>query len=224
VAVSGTQARIDGDTVPVVESDRPTRQRPPAFRTRLPALYKAMIITSFVINMLLLVVLLALGGLLYQQRRQIQALTLTTQTFARENIVELTSIVDGLQTATIRTNIPLNQQLPLNLTVPIDQNTVVTTVEPVPISVPASIDMGPFGQLYPNVNLSLPAGTPLNIQLKIDVPLQTSVPVQLDVPVEIPLKDTELGPLFGRLGALLDTLLAPATPLLGLPEGPAATP
>jgi hypothetical protein len=207
VAVSGTQARLDAT---------PRRELPP-LRTSLPALYKAMIITSFVINMVLVLILLLLGGLLFQQREQIAALTLTTQGFARENLTELTDVVAGLETATIRTTIPIDEPLPVTLNVPIDQETVVTTVAPVPISVPASIDMGPFGQLFPNVNLSLPAGTQLNIKLKLDVPLETTIPVKLNVPVEIPLKDTELGPLFTRLGDLLDRLLAPAAPLLGTP-------
>lgn len=216
MAVSGTQARIEGEGEVAAQS-RTSRREPPAFRTHVPGLYKAMIITSFLMNMVLLLVLLTLGGLLYQQRQQLVALAGTTQGFARTNITELTNIVAGLETATIKTTIPISEPLGLDLIVPIDQGTVVTTLDSVPINVPASIDMGPFGQLYPNVSLALPPGTRLNIALKIDVPLKTEVPVRLNVPVEIPLKDTELGPLFARLGTLLDNLLAPAAPLLGLP-------
>jgi hypothetical protein len=104
---------------------------------------------------------------------------------------------------------------------------MVTTTQDVPLSVPAFIDMGPYGQLYPNVNLNLPAGTPLMIRLKLDVPLQTTIPVKLDVPVNIPLKDTELGPQFERLGKIVDRLVTPAAPLLGIdkkPEAPTSEP
>lgn len=220
MAATTAEAQFDHESGSVSEAGRGQRPELPALRTSLPTLYKAMIITSFVMNMILLVVLLVLAGLafqFYQQRNQLLAITGWTQGFARENISELTNIVAGLETATIRTTIPIDEPLPVTLNVPIDQETVVTTVAPVPINVPASIDMGPFGQLYPNVNLSLPAGTQLNIKLKLDVPLETTIPVKLNVPVEIPLKDTELGPLFTRLGDLLDKLLAPAAPLLGLP-------
>lgn len=224
MTVTGSQTRIDTERSPAAKTSPSPEQEPPALRTSLPGLYKAMIITSFVMNMILLLALLTVAGFVYQHRGQLFGLTATTQSFARDNIAELTDVVAGLETATIRTTIPIDEPLPVTLNVPIDQETVVTTVAPVPISVPASIDMGPFGQLFPNVNLALPAGTQLNIKLKLDVPLVTAIPVKLNVPVEIPLKDTELGPLFTRLGDLLDKLLAPAAPLLGLPEEAQPTP
>ena len=50
--------------------------------------------------------------------------------------------------------------------------------------------------------------------------LRTSVPVVLDVPVRIPLAETELGPQFQRLGAIVDRLVTPVEPLLLMPETP----
>lgn len=186
------------------------------FLVGLPTFWKAMIITSFVMNMILLFILILLFAFGLRWRGQIASTGVTAQGFARENVVELQDVVSDLQGATIKTTIPLSQPLGLNLMVPIDQTTLVTTTEDVPLSVPAFIDMGPYGQLYPNVNLSLPKGTPLYINLKLDVPLETTVPVVLDVPVEIPLKDTELGPQFERLGNIVNRLVTPAGPLLGI--------
>ena len=191
-------------------------RRPTPLFVGLPSFWKAMIITSFVINIVLLVIFILLGAFLFNWRNQIMATTFTAQGFARQNVTELQSVVAGLQSANIKTTIPLSQPLGLNLVVPIDQTTMVTTTQAVPISAPAFIDMGPYGQLYPNVNLSLPAGTPLMIRLKLDVPLETTIPVKLDVPVNIPLKDTELGPQFERLGKIVERLVAPAAPLLGI--------
>ena len=183
---------------------------------RLPTFWKAMIITSFVINMILVFVLILLLGFVLRWRAQIGETTLGVKGFARANVMELRDVVQQLQNAHIKTTIPLDQPLPVHLTVPIDQTTLVTTTADVPISVPAFIDMGPFGQLRPNVNLSLPAGTELRIALKLDVPLDTTIPVKLNVPVDIAMKDTELAPQFRRLGGVVDRLVAPAAPLLDM--------
>jgi hypothetical protein len=66
------------------------------------------------------------------------------------------------------------------------------------------------------VNLSLPAGTQLRIALKLNVPLDTTIPVRLNVPVDIAMQDTELAPQFRRLGNIVDRLVYPAAPLLGM--------
>lgn len=183
---------------------------------RLPTFWKAMIITSFVINMILVFVLVLLAGFFLRWQAQIGETTVGARGFARANVMELRDVVQQLQDAHIKTTIPLNQPLPVHLDVPIDQTTLVTTTAPVPISVPAFIDMGPFGQLRPNVNLSLPEGTQLTIRLKLNVPLDTTIPVKLDVPVDIAMKDTELAPQFRRLGGVVDRLVYPAAPLLGI--------
>jgi hypothetical protein len=180
---------------------------------QLPTLWKAMILTSFIVNLILLVIIVYLVGFVLQNRGR---LGVTTQNIAG-NVRELQDVVVQLQRAHIITNIPLNQQLPINLIVPIDTTTTVTTVDPVPINVPADIDMGPFGQLHPNVSLALPAGTALTIKLKLDVPLNTEIPVKLDVPVDIALANTELGPQFERLGAVLNRLLSSVGPTIGVP-------
>jgi hypothetical protein len=201
---------------PVADADADVSEPPPPRFVRLPPFWKAMIITSFVINMLLVFLLVLIAGFFLRWRAQIGETTLGARDFARANVVELRDVVQQLQSAHIKTTIPLNQPLPVHLVVPIDQTTLVTTTADVPLSVPAFIDMGPFGQLRPNVNLSLPAGTQLLIALKLNVPLDTTIPVKLDVPVDIAMKDTELAPQFRRLGGVVDRLVAPAAPLLNL--------
>lgn len=202
---------------------------------RFSRFWKALIITSFVMNAVLLIVLLLLVGFVIQWREQIVATTIATQGFARNNVAELRSVVDGLEAATIRTTIPLNEPLSLagkGVVVPVDQATTVTLLEPVPITLQnANIDLGNGNRLRANaINLTLPQGTPLTIALKMNIPLDAvTIPVVLDVPVEIPLASTELGPQFKRLGDLVDRLAGPAAPLLGLdippaPPAPQVTP
>ena len=186
---------------------------PEPLSVKLPALWKAMILTSFAINLILIAVLIYLGGLLLQNRGYIGG---TTQNIAG-NVRELQDVVVQLQKAHITTSIPLDQPLPVHLNVPIDTTTTVTTTAPVPLNVPADIDMGPFGQLHPNVSLDLPAGTSLNIRLKLNVPLDTTIPVKLTVPVDIPMEETALAPQFERLGAVLNRLLSSVGPLIGVP-------
>ena len=183
---------------------------------RLPSFWKAMIITSFVFNMIFVFILVLLAAFYLRWQTQISDTTVGLKGFAVGNIQELRDVVQQLQAAHIKTTIPLDQPLPVHLPVPIDQTTLVTTTAPVQISVPADIDMGPFGQLHPNVNLALPEGTQLLIKLKLTVPLDTVIPVKLNVPVDIAMKDTELAPQFKRLGNVVDRLVYPVAPLLGI--------
>ena len=204
--------------------------RQPQRGSRLTPFWKALIVTSFVINIVLLMVVLLLVGFIFQWRQQIASTAVLGQGFAADNVAELRSIVAGLQGATIRTTIPLDQPLPLKgagVIVPVDQQTTVTLVEPVPLQLSgADIDLGNGNRLRANnIRLTLPAGTPLRIALKMDIPLDdVTIPVRLNVPVEIPLKDTELGPQFQRLGWLVDRLVGPLAPVLGLDPIPPAPP
>jgi len=184
---------------------------------QLPRLWKAMIITSFVINLFLIALLIGAGYFYWRWKSEIASTTVGVQGFAHDNVAELRDVVQQLQAAHIKTTIPLDQPLPVHLNVPIDTTTTVTTTAPVPLNVPADIDMGPFGQLHPNVSLNLPPGTSLNIALKLNVPLDTTIPVKLSVPVDIPMKETALAPQFQRLGAVLNRLLSSLGPAIGVP-------
>jgi hypothetical protein len=201
------------------------KERPPQKRyARIAPLYRALIWTSFGINAVLIIIIAVMAGLLITQYRQVAGLTTNVQSFAGANIAELEDVVAKLQESTIVTTIPLDEKLNLagqGVVVPVDQQTVVTLTEPVPLVLSgADIDLGGGNRLRASsINLTLPAGTPLQIALKMDIPLDpVTIPVQLNVPVNIPLKDTELGPQFERLGAIVDRLVVPAEPLLLRPS------
>jgi hypothetical protein len=196
--------------------------QPPRRFARLSPFWKALIITSFAINLVLIFIVLLLAGFVIQFFRPLTSTAVSAQGFTRDNVAELRSVVQGLENATIRTTIPIDQPLDLNgrgVVVPVDQATTVTLVEPVPLTLAnADIDLGNGNRLRANnISLALPAGTQLNIALKMDIPLDSvTIPVVLNVPIEIPLKDTELGPEFVRLGQLVDRLAGPFGPFLGL--------
>jgi hypothetical protein len=208
------RSRNSNDSAPAVG--------PQPFVVGLPRLWKAMILTSFVLNLVLIAVVIFMFGFIVFFRNQLAETTVGLQGFARGNVSELRDVVQKLQGATIKTSIPLDQPLPLKgagVVVPVDQLTTVTLVEPVPLLLSgADIDLGGGNRLRANnINLTLPQGTPLKIALKMDIPLDNvTIPIKLNVPVSIPLKDTELGPQFQRLGAIVDRLAYPAAPLLNL--------
>ena len=193
--------------------------RPVKRYARIAPLYKALIWTSFLINAVLIVVVAVLGWTLYSSRSQIMALTGTTRAFAGTNIAELQDVVSKLQGSTIKYTVALRgARLPIELQVPVQQETNVVLREPVPLNVPASI-LFPAGggNLNATVAIELPAGLQLPIKLDFTLPLKQSIPVDLDVPVNIPLRETELGPQFQRLGAIVERLVKPAEPLLVRP-------
>lgn len=202
---------------------------PPARKryARIPPLYKAMIWTSFLINAVLLIALAVVGGILITRQSQVASLAGNTTVFAADNLAELQDVVTKLQSATIVYTVPLDTRLPIEMNVPINGETILTPrntvrlTEAVPLQAPAQITFpGGGGNLNATVNIELPEGMELPVALNMDVKLVTSIPVQLDVPVNIPLEKTELGPQFQRLGAIVDRLVNPITPLLPWPETP----
>lgn len=129
----------------------------------------------------------------------------------RGTVDQLMTSIEGLQSAHIRTTIPINQQLPIALEVPVNQQTAVRTTAAVPLVVPATFTLpGGGGQINGSVALALPAGLELPINLNMTIPISSSVPVQFDVPVDIAMQDTELADDFNQL----HTLVEPAAKLI----------
>jgi len=191
---------------------------------QLPTLWKAMIITSFVINLVLIAGVVGAAFFVAKWRPELLGTVTGVQGFAKGEVGELRDVVQQLQSAHIRTTIALDQPLPLkgmNVVVPVNQEPTVTLVEPVPLSLEgADIDLGNGNRLRANnINLVLPQGTPLKIKLNLQIPLDdVTIPIKLNVPVDIAMADTELAPQFQRLGHVVDRLVYPARDLLGMPD------
>jgi hypothetical protein len=183
-----------------------------------------MIVTSFVVNLVLIGALVFGLFFVLQWRPELGGTLLNVKGFAQGNVAELRDVVQQLQSAHIRTTIPLDQQLPLKgkgVVVPVSQEPIVTLVEPVPLAlVGADIDLGNGNRLHANnINLVLPVGTPLKIKLDLQIPLDdVTIPIRIDVPVDIAMADTELAPQFRRLGNVVDRLVYPARELIDLPD------
>lgn len=164
------------------------------------------IIFSFIVNFVLILVLLIAAPLIIPIVSEI----------VNPLVGGLTESFVEMGEASIVQTIQVDDTIPIQFTLPLDQQTDVVLAEPVPVSVGAQFVLPNGGGIINgNVTLQLPEGLVLPVQLKLDVPVSQTIPVQLAVPVNIPLEETELGTPFNRL----QTLFIPLDGLLsGLPE------
>jgi len=168
------------------------RLRPFLWRGRIgPAFWTVASVLSLVVNIILIVVLILLGRQLF---------------FLKETVVT-DKLVNGLydnfvlmDQAHIRTTIlvsdtiQVKDTIPVVFDLPLNQKTEVTLTKSTPIK-GATIYLN--GAAVP-LDLELPPGTRLSINLNLTVPVNQTVPVvlnvpvNLQVPVDIALNQTEL--------------------------------
>lgn len=160
------------------------------------------IIFSFVVNLVLIIVLLLALPLLIPVLSGV----------AQPLVGGLTDSFVQMDEASIKRTIAVDDEMPVVFTLPLEQETNVVLVEPVPMSVPATFILpAGGGTINGTVSLQLPPGTSLPVALDMQVPVSTTIPVKLDVGVDIPLQETELAAPFSTLR----TLFQPLDQLLG---------
>ena len=94
--------------------------------------------------------------------------------------------------ATIETVIPVDAQIPLDITVPVQTRTQITLSETVNIpNAQVVINTGGLN-INSTARVTLPAGTPLMVDLNFNLPVRDTIPIHLEVPVSIPMANTEL--------------------------------
>lgn len=162
-------------------------------------IWRFMVIFSFIVNLVLVVVLIGAGIFIFEIKKSI----------AEPLIGGLHSTAVGLENATIDWTIPVRDTIPVNLNVALNTETVVVLTQPVPLQVTAQIDLpgiNAYG-VAANVNLTLPAGLELPVQLDLTVPVnEPALPVSLDVRAVIPLKETQLADPIRNLALLFEPL------------------
>jgi hypothetical protein len=156
------------------------------------------IVFSFIVNFVLVIVLLLIVGWLI----------FPTKTDVVEPMLDdLQGAVNALDSATIVRTIQIDEQVPVNFTLPLEQTTVVVLSQDVQLVRPATFvlpDGG--GSINGTVSLSLPTGLALPVMLDLDVPVQNVIPVRFPVQVSIPLRETELSQVVVELNAVLGPL------------------
>jgi hypothetical protein len=105
---------------------------------------------------------------------------------------------NSMDAASISTTITIQTQVPMNFTLPVEQNTNIVLTEN--LAIPRAYVVINSGGLSINApaSITLPAGTNLPVALNVAVPVQISIPMTLQIPVNIPLSQTGLHqPLIG---------------------------
>ena len=154
------------------------------------------LVTSMVINLILIVVVFVLLN-------QVGSIKLTLNSV----LGQLDAAFEGLGQVVITDTIKISQQVPVQFDLPLNQDTVVTTQAPVPINTQATFSLGQFGSINGLVSLQLPAGTRLPVHLEMTVPVSNAIPVVFDQPISIPLAEKGLGPVVAKLRAALAPII-----------------
>lgn len=142
-----------------------------------------MILFSFIVNLVLIIVVVVLVLTIFDLKNNI----------VTPLLAGLHSSFVGLDESTIDWTIPVRDSIPVVLDIPLQTETVVTLTEPVPLSVTANITLPGVGVLNnATVNLTLPQGLPLPVQLDLNVPVNQALDVEMDVRAVIPISQTQL--------------------------------
>lgn len=154
----------------------------------LRALWTMTSVISMIINIVVIIALIVL----YWAYRDIKLPEGVDITMVNKLLSGLYSNFEKMDQATIETVIPVDAQIPLDITVPVQTTTQITLSETVNIpNAQVVINTGGLN-INSTARVTLPAGTPLTVNLNFNLPVQDTIPVHLDVPVEIPMADTEL--------------------------------
>jgi hypothetical protein len=150
-----------------------------------PAFWNVTGVLSLVVNGILLAVLL----ILFQY---LGFLHFASNDVGAGLVGGLFTNFEKMDAATIRTNIPIDAQIPLDIVVPVQTTTEITLAQQVVIPNAHVRITTPNVNIDSDATVTLPAGTPLMVNLNFNLPVRTSIPVRLDVPVNIPMNATEL--------------------------------
>lgn len=163
-------------------------QEPAPKKTRIHSLWHAFknlaIVFSFTVNLVMVIALLIFAGwLLFPIKTDI----------VEPMLDDLQGAIDALDQATIRRTIPIDQQVEISFTLPLEQSTIVVLSQDVELVRPATFHLpSGGGAINGTVVLNLPKGLELPVVLDLDVPVNNVIPVQFPVEVAIPLNETEL--------------------------------
>jgi len=194
-SVPPTPAQVEppASPAPAVQPEKPRKSRPRKF---WDAAKTITLIVSMFIDLILIVAVVILAN-------QVGSIKMTLNTV----LGQLDSAFEDLGQVVITDTIKISHQVPVQFDLPLKQDTVVTTLAPVPISTQATFSLGQFGSINGTVSLQLPPGTSLPVHLEITVPVSNVIPVVFDQPVRIPLAEKGLGSVVTKLRAALAPII-----------------
>lgn len=151
----------------------------------MPAFWTIASILSITVNIVMVAVVLILlrmlGGLQVTANDQMSGL-----------LGGLYNNFVKMDQATITRVVPVDANIPLNIQVPVQATTQITIAQAVTIpNAHVRINTGALN-IDADAVVTLPANTPLTVNLDFPLTVQNTIPIHLDVPVNIPLNETQL--------------------------------
>ena len=143
----------------------------------MPAFWTVACIFSLIVNIILIGLLISVGHFFFQFKSLVSD-GLVTQASNSLAMMDKAHIV---LTVPVETTVKLQDTLPVEFNLPINQTTQLSLVEESTIN---------GAHIYLNnasvpTDLTLPAGTPLQANFDMNVPVSTTVPVDITVPVTL---------------------------------------
>jgi hypothetical protein len=158
----------------------------------MPAFWTVASVMSFTVNIVLLIVVAIV-------LQNLGTVGVTVTGITDQLLGGLYNNFVRMDNATIRTQIPVNADIPLNITVPVKATTQITLAEAAVIrNAQVIINTGSL-DINANATVTLPANTPLVVNLDFPLQVTDTIPISLLVDVNIPLMDTELSAPFNGL-------------------------
>jgi len=166
-----------------IEQPEPQAVKKARKRKLRPRLWTFGAVLSIIVNLILIVVVVVLGNQLFSIKE-----TLTSEVFG--GLYYNFLLMDQ---AAIKTSIEVEDSLPVQFDLLLNQNTTVVLSEDTKIDgVRVTVVTGGLNIIDAPASIMLPEGTELPVNLNLTVPVDQQVPVALTVPVEIRMSDTEL--------------------------------
>jgi len=142
----------------------------------LPAFWTVACIFSLVVNIILIAALISFGRHFFA----LKALVSDGLVNGLSSNLALMDKAHIVTTIPVKTTVQLQDSLPVVFDLPLKQDTQVTLASDTDVSGTTLINLAPVP-----LDFTLPAGTPLNINLDMTIPVSQSVPVDITVPVSL---------------------------------------
>ncbi len=143
----------------------------------LPAFWTVASIFSLLVNVILIALLFGIGRNFFSIKEQVSKGLINS---ASENL----ALMDQAHIVTsvpVKTEIQLNDSLPVVFKLPVNQSTQIILAQDTRIT-GAYIYLNDTAVL---TDLTLPAHTPINVSMNMTIPVDTSVPISMTVPVSL---------------------------------------
>ena len=142
----------------------------------LPAFWTVASICSLIVNIILIAALISFGRHFFE----LKAIISNGLVDGLSSNLALMDKAHIVTTVPVETKVQLKDSLPVVFSLPLNQDTQVTLVQDTNVSGTTLINLAPVP-----LDFTLPAGTPLQINLDMTIPVSQSIPVDITVPVSL---------------------------------------